>query len=533
MKKTNKKDLVIRSYLRFAKTNGRVPNLPELAKTGVTREVIRHSFQSITDLHTFVRENHLAELSEYIFDETLFTEDRFSDLVKKTKKHKKFIVTTAVVEKEVHQGFLGALKNYCKRNNAMLLILPCADVASRNKGSEWALDPILRHENVVYNDLALNSNLFVSSIKLSAKHINPLTGLSRIGQRNGSFVYASPKQALEFVATKAKSIPHALMTPGAITLGDYSTDKYMSERTSYIAGIDHIMGAIVIEVADDRLFHFRQVQADKKGSFIDLGTEYSANGSTKQIIPEAFILGDYHSGETDLQAKQAWKEVAKLVKPKNLVLHDLYDGKSISHHDLNKPGKRAAKAMLNQLSLEGEIKGMCSDLNDLLTWVKGDLVIVKSNHDEVLERYLNEGRYVQDPHNHYLSLKLAQKQLEQIDPLKYAAEELFGVSDKSRLKWLLRDEEYRIAHIECGAHGDKGANGAKGSLLSLEKAYGTCVIGHAHTAAILRGVYRVGTSSKMELDYNSGPSSWTHTSCLVYPNGSRQLINVIYGKWHL
>jgi hypothetical protein len=524
---------VVGAYLRFAKNNGKLPSNSDLAKLGVSRETVRHRYGSITDLHKFVKQNHSQELSEYVFDESLFTEARFKDLVKETKKYKKFVITTSVVEKSVDQNFLKSLRSYCRRNKAMLLVLPCADVASRGRGSEWILDPVLKNEHIVYNDLSLNDNLFICSIKLSAKHINPLTGLSRIGQRNGSFVYASPKQALEFVATKTKGIPHALMTPGAVTVGDYNTDKYMSGRTSYIAENDHVLGAVVVEISDRKLFHFRQIQADKTGSFIDLGVQYDASGKTKRVIPEAFVLGDYHSGETDLQAKQAWKEVCKLVKPKNLVLHDLYDGKSISHHDLNKPGKRAAKAMLNQLSLESEIRGMCSDLNEMMKWVNGELVIVKSNHDEVLERYLNEGRYIQDPHNHYLSLKLAQKQLEQIDPLKYAAEELFGVANKSRIKWLLRDEEYRIANVECGAHGDKGANGSKGSLLSLEKAYGSCIIGHAHTAAILRGVFRVGTSSKLDLDYASGPSSWTHTSCLIYPNGSRQLINVIYGKWHL
>ena len=65
-----------------------------------------------------------------------------------------------------------------------------------------------------------------------------------------------------------------------------------------------------------------------------------------------------------------------------------------------------------------------------------------------------------------------------------------------------------------------------------ENAYGLSVTGHAHTPEILRGAWQVGTTSKLNLDYTKGsPSSWFQTACLVYPNGSRQLISVVDGKW--
>ena len=45
------------------------------------------------------------------------------------------------------------------------------------------------------------------------------------------------------------------------------------------------------------------------------------------------------------------------------------------------------------------------------------------------------------------------------------------------------------------------------------------------------GVYQVGTSSRLKLEYNSGPSSWLHTHCCIYPNGKRTLITIIDGQW--
>jgi hypothetical protein len=445
-------------------------------------------------------------------------------------------VTTAVNGKKVDNNFYNAIKNnFCKRHNAALLVLPCDDTAAANNTtSEWALDSCLRDENIVFNDLSLNKNLFISSIKLSAKQINPLTGLSRIGQRSGSFIYANPKQYLEYVATSnSAKMPRSLMTTGAITKNDYHTERYMSQRTAYIAENDHVIGGIIVEIESNTIFHFRQVQANKNGSFRDLGTVYHSNGKISKEAP-TLVMGDYHVGETDPIVKKSTKELIDLVKADTLIVHDFFNGESISHHDTNKPLKKAAKVMRGGGDLAKELKESAKELEELLGWVKGDIVMVKSNHDEFLERYLVEGRYVKDPVNHYTALKLAQRVLEGIDPLKAGMEEIGKFNDKSnQVIWMERDGSYKVADVECGSHGDLGANGAKGSLNSIEKAYGNCIVGHNHGAAIYRGVFRVGTSTHLKLDYNRGPSSWTNTHCLIYQDGSRQLINIIKGKFYL
>jgi len=118
------------------------------------------------------------------------------------------------------------------------------------------------------------------------------------------------------------------------------------------------------------------------------------------------------------------------------------------------------------------------------------------------------------------------------DPLKESINGRLNKKESKRLYWLKRDSEYKVGGVECGAHGDLGANGSRGSLRGMEKAYGNSITGHSHTAGILRGAWAVGTTSNLKLDYSKGPSSWTHTACLVYKDGSRQLINVIKGKWH-
>ena len=227
------------------------------------------------------------------------------------------------------------------------------------------------------------------------------------------------------------------------------------------------------------------------------------------------------------------KEVSNEIKVEEiLVLHDAFDGKSISHHDKDKKIYRTMLSEEGKLSLEKELKVLAQDLNALSPLVK-KVVMVKSNHDEFLTRYLEDGRYQFEPHNYKMAAILTGELMRGNYPLK-AAVEMLGLKDKQKIQWLKRDDDFYVSRIQLGAHGDRGANGAKGSLLSMENAYGLSVTGHSHTPEILRGAWQVGTTSKLNLDYTKGsPSSWFHTACLVYPNGSRQLINVVGGKWRM
>lgn len=530
MKDTNTKQTILKAYIGFVKKNLRTPSRTEMFNLGITNDAVRRHYTSLTNLKNFVREQYPDVFSKVV-DETLFTQKNFDKLKDDVAKFKRFVVTTAVTGCNVHKKFFKAIKSYCEKNDALLLVLPCTDPAAK---AGWNLDPILINEQFVYKDIALNSNFFISSIKLSAKHINPLTGLSRIGQRNGSFIYASPKQFLEFVPVANQKLPHALMTTGAITESNYQTERYMSDRTAYIAENDHVLGALIVEVEDDDIFYFRQIQGEPStGNFVDLGKYYKPSGTVSEMKPEAFVLGDYHAGEHDLTAKQAWKEVCEYTKVKNLVGHDVFNGKSISHHEKKQSVTMAIKTMNNKVSLSDELKVTAREIEDMLSWIPGKFIMAKSNHDEWLARYLQEGEYTKDPINLQSAAVLVSFMISGEDPLKAGLEVIGKLSQKDRLVWLQRDEDYHIAKIECGAHGDVGPNGSRGSLAGMETAYGNCVIGHSHTPAIFRGVYRVGTTSLLKLSYNKGSSSWFHTSCLVYSNGSRQLINSVGGSWKL
>ncbi|CAM6004871.1 unnamed protein product [Sphagnum balticum] len=508
------------------------PGRADLDKAGYNRDKLRYYFTNLDQLQraakNWANDNDPAAFDNVI-DDSLFTPKALKQLENNVKKFKRFVVTTAVVGAKVHEGFLRSIRTYCKDKDAMLLVLPAEDPAS--PGS-WNLDPALGAESIVFSDLALNSNVFLCSIKLSAKQIDPTTGLDRIGQRNGSFIYASPKQRLKFMPVSNIKHPHAEMTTGAITLPRYlNTDKYMSERTAYIANHDHVMGAIIVEVEDKNKYHFRQIQADKDGGFVDLGDFYKGNRISK-LYAEALSMGDWHSGETDPTAVKAVEELIKVVRPSKIFIHDGFNGLSINHHERDRQIRRAQLAKNGLLNLQSEIIGFAKDLDNIANWPHVDeVIVVKSNHDVFLDRWLEDGEYVKDPHNYETGVTLAKAMVDGHDPLKFGVEQY--LNRKNKVRWLKLDEDYFIARIQCGAHGHKGPKGSRGSLASMEKSYGLSVTGHAHGPEILRGAWQNGTMTYLKLSYNSGPSDWVHSSTVIYPNGMRQLINSFDGNWRL
>lgn len=529
---------LIKKYVQIVKETRMYPGRAELAKAGWNRDKLRHYFTNLDQLkfsaQEWAEENDPTAFSNLItFD--IFTKKNHDQLKKNVKKYKRFVVTTAVVNCEVHQGFLESINTFCEKKDAMLLVLPAADPASSNS---WSLDSDLGMESIVVGDISLNSNLFLCSIKLTAKQIDPATGLDRIGQRNGTFIYASPKQRLKFMPVSNVKHPHAEMTTGAITLPKYFdfsggvNSPYWSERTAYIANYDHVMGAVVVEIEDDKRFHFRQIQADAEGHFVDLGDFYQGNKVTR-LDAEALSMGDWHSGETDPTAIKATKELIDVVKPKKLFVHDGFNGLSINHHERDRQIRRAILAKQGLLNLESELKWFAQDLDTMAAW-KGieQVIVVKSNHDIFLDRWLDHGEYVDDPHNYEMGVELARAMVKGSNPLKYAVE-MLGLKSKNKIRWLHMDEDYFIARIQCGAHGHKGPKGTRGSLKGMEKAYGRSVTGHAHGPEILRGAWQNGTMSRLKLSYNEGASDWVHSSTVIYPNGMRQLINSFDGNWRL
>lgn len=525
---------LLKAYAKLHKKLGRSPTANELSDAGFTRDAVKNATGNMTRLAVLSRESHPddffdVELSHRILDE------KQAELNACILSYRRFVITTAVVGCPLDVKFYNTIKQYCLLNDACLLVLMAADPAKIDTPNGVGyVDARLLNENIVLNDVKLNDSLFLSTIKLSAKHIDPVTGMERIGQRGGSFIFASPKQRLKLVANSSEHVPNALMTTGAVTVSSYDTERYMSSRTAYLADHDHVMGAIIVEIESSKAFHYRQIQRNKHGGFTDLGVQYWESG-TEPVRAESFVLGDWHSAECDPKVRELLPEMCAALKPKRLFLHDLYDGTAVSHHEANNTILRAKRSAANQLNLEDELRGVANDLRWMVGMVS-EVIVVDSNHNDFLSRYLADGRYLKDPQNLYVSLKLAASMLEGKHPLKDGVMRTSGKDSSflTKVKFLLPDESYTINGVEHGVHGHRGPSGSKGSLIGLERSYGKSVTGHTHSAAILRGAWVVGTSSILDPEYASGSaSSWIHCHYVQWPDGTRQLINIISGKWRL
>ena len=529
-----KKRKMVEAYVQIVQQKNMFPTRADLAAVGITRDKIRHYFVNITGIRNAAKMMFPEAFNGVIKEQDFTSTKARARQREKVKGSRTFVITTAVNGQWAHTGFMESLNNYAALKKAEIFILPAHDPAHNlDNEIEWHFDDALNDYEFVFDSLPFNSNIRLSSLRINAKQINPTTGLGRFCQGQGSFIFASPKQSLEYDPVSNVKYPHARMSTGACTVANYSSSRGNSLRTAYIATADHVVGALIVEVQDDKVYHFRQIQADKEGGFIDLGKYYLGNAKPK-AVESALIMGDYHAGEHDESAVGAWEEIINQLGVTQVVFHDLFNGQSINHHEEHNIVLRARHAKKGLLSLESELAVTANQVERIMSHKsikKG--IVVKSNHDEFLQRWLENGKFKYDPINFQAGCRLADYAVTGAVDILETGMRIYGGLKDSRVKFLRRDEDYKIAGIELGAHGDKGPNGARGSKPSLENSYGKCVIGHSHTPGILRGVYQVGTSSKFFLGYNIGPSSWMHCSCLVYPNGQRQLINSINGSWHL
>ena len=436
----------------------------------------------------------------------------------------RYIITGAQLAARPHKGFEKAMQAYAEHLGAQIIVAPM-----NGSYKEEQLHPAIAENGnyIIANEYNFNSNFELADVPVRSQQIRPTTGLSRFVQHSKSAVIAAPKQHLECRPTSSIDLPKILTTTGAMTVPNYK----LHTRIGNIANRDHTIGALVVETDGD-MFQYRHITADTKGTFHDIDVRVDAEGNITDSRPDALVLGDWHTGSTDPMVRDVTYEMLEKLQPKNLIIHDLFDGYSISHHEQNQLMNRARKADEGKLNLYAELQVVGEELQNFYELLADDakMVVVKSNHDEVIDRYLQEGRFAQDPENFYLSCKLGMAKIEGKDPLQVGIEEVHGDFGKY-IKWLSRDDDYKVRGWQLGAHGDLGGNGSRGSLTQQQDNYGKSIVGHRHTPSIRGDAWCVGTSTTLKVDYNRGPSSWMQTHALLHPNGKPQLINVIDGRY--
>lgn len=484
--------------------------------------------------------------------ENFIKSEKVNDLESKTRvsiqKNKRYVVTSAQNNTPINVPFLKSLINYCTVNDAELLVIP---YRYKNPTSVWSTND--RTNDVWHpslSDYLLNEELkigkhvrIMGNIKIQPTATSPLSGFDSVSGID-SAIFGHPNIELKTIPAVPGKVPKILATTGSVTIPNY-TDSKAGHKGAY----HHNFSAILIEIDDHEIFHIRHlISNNKDGSFYDLDKKYLTNAVEYNCRPIALVAGDIHAEVVSEEAKEAIftgiNSIASQTNPKSYVLHDIVDGSARSHHNIRDSLGRFRKHLFNDNNnVEESLQKVANFLEDIYR-DDTNIFVVKSNHDEHIDRWLREADPNLDPENARFYHYLRYHQYKHIcENKKFDIIEFWGnnpdqyrgikpcVYDKTH--FLSRGESMELAGVEVSLHGDMGPNGARGTLRNLSKLGQKLVIGHSHTPGIINGSYQVGTTSELRLDYNVGPSSWLHTSALIYPDGNVTLINVINGRWKI
>ena len=349
----------------------------------------------------------------------------------------------------------------------------------------------------------------MSDVKIQPTAVNPMTGMAGLSGIN-SCVFGSPRMQLEVIPALEGYRPKLMLTTGACTIKNY-TDSKAGKKGEF----HHTLGFAIVEIDGDNTY-IRQVTATDSGTFSDLHFNVKNGEIIEDNDIEALIMGDIHLGETDYNIMTATVDMIDEYSPKHLVVHDLFDGKSISHHDIKDPIKQYHKEINGENVLKTEVADMLKWVGDMKELVE-NLVIVRSNHDDFVDRWIINSDWKKN-------IKNAMEYMEYTKPL------LNNEAKQGLIPWLInqehpevitlgRDGSYQIKGWECGQHGDIGANGARGSVNTFRKLNTKMIGGHSHTPVRKDGYLSVGTSTELRVGYNTGPSSWMNAHVIIYKNG--------------
>lgn len=566
---------LIQLFAAESRLKGRIPSTEEMAMAlGTVKEDFEKLvgengllYPSMDALRERAKKDKPASFKK-VLDTSIFTPEKVQALVEAVKTRSRLVVTTAVSGAPINQGFLASLLRYCEEMDADILVYP-ANMESDELASELLNHPRI---HVITHSIQLSPWWRLNSIPLLAKQINPLMGLKTMGIRGESQIVGSPKMDTEVVPTTNNDLlHHRLMTTGALTDPFYAGGKYISGRTDRKAKEDHRMGAIILEKGEQNKefiemdtaghFHTRHIEyIPEKEGFLDLDRFYTAE-NVEVVKPKGLILGDIHVGDFDeLLVKSIVKQLLR-IGPKKIFLHDVLNGHTISHHERDQVVTMAQRGLAGTLDLEAELSNVVRFINALLKQdPEIEVVIVPSNHDFWLHRWLQDGKFIQrEPQNAVIGVELLNNYMRGLDPLEYALrnggqefvsrdpratkrnqETLLtsgGISDQNRVVFLKRGHGLTIGPkhrlVQVGLHGDKGSKGARGSLKSFEAGNDRIVYGHTHTSARRNGAVNVGTNTTEVLQYSKeGMSNWQQSIALVGPNGEIQVLEFKEGSWY-
>lgn len=453
---------------------------------------------------------------------------------------KRYIVTSAQNATPVHRATWQSILNCAEYYDAEIVVIPgryknpTSQWTQKNKDHEWwdkLVVPYLCDGWVLLNDRLV----ILGDVKVQWAARQPLVGLDSL-TKDKSGIVGHGSRALRSIATPQHKHSKLMMTTGTVTVRNYTDTKQ-----GMLGKFSHCLGGLIVEIDGDT-FYARQLNATKKGHFIDLDREFTPNGVSVAKPALALSMGDTHFRWIDPGVVRATftspDSMLKVLKPRNLMWHDVIDFHSRNWHHRDDFLTEYGKEKFNISDIEAEIKEGVMFVNKH-TPVYCESRIVSSNHERQIGRWLRDTDPRKDPRNLLIWLRMT---AEATNNLKKTAggicyddpfiKEAMPYA-KPNVKFLKLGQSFVISGVEYGFHGDIGPDGARGTTRNLSKLGVKVTKGHSHKAEIDGGCYSAGKSTG-PLEYeHGGPSSHSNTHVVQYHNGKRSLITIINGKYCL
>jgi hypothetical protein len=403
---------------------------------------------------------------------------------------------------------------------------------------------------------------------ISDDRLEVAPGLVWCGESNIIPTAAKPLSGLEtFTARKSGIFPHVKIQMASVpsakldpvkynyTTGTITQRNYIQRKEGLKAEFHHCYGALLVEVEPNGDWWCRQINMDSDGTIYDIdicikkGVVTTTNPAiakrlgcelVKGPFVEGIKWGDTHVSEMDPVIRKAiWGKGGYLdqTKARYQFVDDSFNMMSRNHWDADDPHKLLKRFAEGKDDVKAEMQETVQFYYEAMRPFT-QTVIVNSNHDRALMRWLADKRAQFDPTNmafwHRMNMRVSEHIVVNKSFPVVLREAFFEVTrsnaEPKGLHFLAQDEGFIICPnagggIENGVHGDEGANGARGSTASYAQQGRKMNKGHSHVAEIIDSVYSSGCclDLKSPPDYVHGASSWSNSHIATYQNGKRQI----------
>ena len=475
-------------------------------------------------------------------------------------RNRKYLFTGAQNDSEIHEGFWQNLIAFADQIGAEIVIGPTTYETNwwdENSPTARDYDPAIA-DYLCFGQMELgDSFVFCGEMNTLATAPRPIADLTNYGRGRWAVYPHARLQLLSVPSTNPGEQAHHVMSTGFVT-----RPKVIPRKAGIKTLFHHVYGATLVEFDVDGDLFCRQIIADEDtGSFYDLDVFVSGGVVTTGHRVRAITFADLHLAKlgsrnakasfgTDLFGNQQTNSLLAELDPEHILLEDIFDNEKSSHHREDDVAFHFEMAQRGRDSVRDEVRQAMTFLQLINRGPRCQIHVVESNHDVALERYVREKRYNFDGgHNVEFGLELDlaytryRKEVArcldaEITPPKFSLlehaihnEAIASGDTIGDVHWIYDgSDSFILDGIEVGHHGHRGINGSHGTAAGFAKLGRQISIGDKHSPQILDGVYVAG-AMELHHGYNKGPSGWSVTHIIQYPNGKRTLVTMQNGKW--